>query len=237
LILEDRLAKVRRKVVTSNKTRGLSTPVVLVVLGVAVIAVATIAVVLLQRQSQPGTPATGDPQKLATCGSIPCPTKGDPNAPVKLIDVSSFTCSHCRDYVLTVEPLIEEQYIKTGKVLYIGHPLGFESQAQGLAAAAFCAGDQGKYWEYSSLLFKNQGKFDANSLSLYAQQAGLDAQAFAACVNSGKHSQDAINASNSAMAAGVDATPTFFINGKSLVGAMPFSEFQTRIEDALKSAK
>ena len=239
------MAKVQRKVAKRGRRRGLATEQVLLILGGAIIVVLVVAYLLWPKPKV----VAGDPQGLVMCGSVPCPAKGDPNAPVKMVDVSSFTCSHCRDYALTVEPKIDEQYIKTGKVYYIAHVLGFDSQAQQLAAAALCANDQGKYWEYSAALYQNQGKSDPTSLSSYAQQVGMDMQAFATCVNSSKHVKDASDSSNSAMSAGVDATPSFFLNGKLAVqGALPFScqagtpecsagDFQSRIEQALKGGK
>lgn len=243
--LEEGLAKVQRKVIKRGRRRGLSTEQILLILGGTIIVVIVLAYLLWPKPKV----VAGDPQGLAMCGGVPCPAKGDPNAPVKMVDVSSFTCSHCRDYSVTVEPKIDEQYIKTGKVYYIAHPLGFDSQAQQLAAAALCAHDQGKYWEYGTLLFQNFGRADPASLSAFAQQAGLDIQAFATCVNSGKHTKDATDSSDSAMSAGVDATPSFFLNGKLAVqGALPFSctpgtpecsagDFQSRIEEALKGSK
>jgi protein-disulfide isomerase len=240
------LAKVQRRVVKRTRRQGLSTGQILLILGGTLVVVAVLAYLLWPK---PKVVVAGDPQGLAMCGSVPCPAKGDPNAPVKMVDVSSFVCSHCRDYSLTTEPKIDEQYIKTGKVYYIAHVLGFDSQAQQLGAAALCANDQGKYWEYSALLFQNFGQIDPASLSSFAQQAGLDTQAFATCVNSGKHTKDASDSSNSAMAAGVDATPSFFLNGVLAVrGALPFSctpgtpecsagDFQSSIEQALKGGK
>jgi protein-disulfide isomerase len=240
------LAKVQRRVVKKARQRGLSTEQILMILGGTIVVIVVLAYVLWPK---PKVVVAGDPQGLAMCGSVPCPAKGDPNAPVKMVDVSSFVCSHCRDYTLTIEPKIDEQYIKTGKVYYIAHVLGFDSQAQQLGAAALCANDQGKYWEYSALLFQNFGRVDSASLASFAQQAGLDTQAFATCVNSGKHVKDAADSSDSAMSAGVDATPSFFLNGKLAVqGAVPFSckpgtpecsagDFQSRIEEALKGSK
>jgi len=97
-------------------------------------------------------------------------------------------------------------------------------------------------------LYQNQGQFDAASLARFAQQAGLDGQAFATCVNSGKHKGNATASTNAAIDAGVSGTPTFFINGKPVEGALPFQckpgtaecaqgDFQTRIEAALKGTK
>lgn len=240
------MAKVRRKVVKRGGRQA--PPIRMIVLIVAGAVVVVGAILALAGVFKPKTVVAGDPQGLAMCGNIPCPSKGDPNAPVKMVDVSSFTCSHCRDYSLNAEPKIDEQYIKTGKVYYIAHPVGFDSQAQQVTAAALCAGDQAKFWEYGALLYQNQGQFDPTSLSLYAQQAGLDSQAFATCVNSGKHRGDATASTNAATDVGVNGTPSFFINGKLVVGALPFQcnpgtpecaqgDFQTKIEAALKGSQ
>ena len=240
------MTKVRRKVVKRSGRQSPSLGMIALIVGGAIIVV--VVILALAGVFRPKTVVAGDPQGLAMCGSIPCPTKGSATAPVTMIDISSYTCSHCRDHALNTEPKIDEQYIKTGQVLYIAHPVGFDASAQGVTAAALCANDQGKFWEYSALLYQNQGQFDSASLARFAQQAGLDGQAFATCVNSGKHKGDAAASTNAAMDAGVNATPTFFINGKPLEGALPFQckpgtvecaqgDFQTRIEAALKGTK
>jgi len=228
------VAKVQRKVIKRGRRQSASTGMILLVIGGAVIVVAVI-VALASGVFKPKTALPNDPTGLSLCGNIPCPIKGDPNAPVTVIEVSDYGCSHCRDYSRDTEPKIEEQYIKTGKVRYIVHSFGFAPETQQVAAASLCAGDQGKFFEYHALLFKNQGAFDANSLALYAQQVGIDVQAFSTCVNSGKHLADVDASSKAAVAAGVQATPSFFINNKLVEGALPFSEFQSRIEAALKS--
>jgi protein-disulfide isomerase len=239
------LAKVRRKVIKKGSRQSSSTGIILLMIGGAVIVVVAILLVTGVLRPQTSVAVTGDPQGLAMCGNIPCPSKGSANAPVTIIDVSSFVCSHCRDHFLITEPKIDEQYVKTGKVRYVAHVFGFDAPAQSVAAAALCASDQGKYWEYSALLFQNQGNFDSDSMALDAQQVGLDVQAFASCVNSGKHLDDAAKSSEAAETVGVNSTPSFFINGKLLVGAVPFQcvlgapecqfgDFQTHIETALK---
>jgi protein-disulfide isomerase len=240
------VAKVRRKVVKRSSQQSLSVGMIALIIGGAIIVV--VVILALAGVFRPKTVVAGDPQGLAMCGNIPCPTKGNSTAPVTMIDVSSYTCSHCQYYYLNTEPKIEEQYIKTGQVLYIAHPIGFEALAQGVTAAALCASEQDKFWEYSALLYQNQGQFDSASLARYAQQAGLDGQAFASCVNSGKHKGNATASTKAATDAGVNGTPTFFINGKPVEGALPFQcklgtaecaqgDFQTRIEAALKGTK
>jgi len=207
---------------------------ILLVIGGAVVVVAVI-IALASGMFRPKTALANDPTGLSLCGNVPCPMKGDPNAPVTIIEISDYNCSHCRDYARDIEPKIEEAYITTGKVRYIVHSFNLWPETQGLAAAAWCARDQNKFFEYHRLMFQNQGKFDPDSLASYAQQVGIDVQAFATCVNSGKHLADVDASSKAAIVAGVESTPSFFINNKLVVGALSFSEFQSRIEAALKS--
>ena len=228
------MPRVQRKVIKRGRRQGASTGVILLVIGGAVVVVAVI-IALASGMFKPKTALANDPTGLSLCGNIPCPIKGDLNAPVTMIEVSDYGCSHCRDYSRDIEPKIEEQYIKTGKVRYIVHSFGFGSETKQVAAASLCAGDQNKFFEYHALLFKNQGAFDANSLASYAQQVGIDVQSFSACVNSGKHLADVDASSKAAQVAGVEATPSFFIGNKLIVGALSFSEFQSRFEAALKS--
>jgi protein-disulfide isomerase len=225
--------RVQRKVIKRGKQPGASTGMILSVIGGAGIVVAAI-IALASGMFKPKTALSNDPTGLSLCGSAPCPIKGDPNAPVIMIEVSDYGCSHCRDYSRDIEPQIEEQYIKTGKVRYIVHSFGFGLETQQIAAAALCAGDQGKFFEYHALLFENQGVFGADSLASYAQQVGIDGQAFSTCVNSGKYLADVDASSKAAQAAGVNGTPSFFINNKLVVGALSFGEFQSLIEVALK---
>jgi protein-disulfide isomerase len=226
------VAKVQRKVVR-KKQSGLSTGTVLVILGVALVAV--VAIIAVVARPKPQQAATGDRQGLAMCGSALCPAKGDPNAPVTMIEVSDYACSHCREFNLKTEPTLEEQYIKTGKVRYISHVFGFQADTQAIAAAAMCANDQGKYWEYQRVLFQNQGRTDTASLIVFAQQVGLDKEALTACITAGKYRNLVADSSTAALNAGVEGTPSFFINGKLVSGNVPVAEFKTRIEAALNT--
>ena len=228
------MPRVQRKVIKRGKRPGASTGMILLVVGGAVIVVAVI-IALASGAFKPKTALATDPTGLSLCGNVPCPIKGDPNAPVTIIEVSDYNCPHCRDFNLDIEPKIDEQYIQTGKVRYVVHMFNLWPETQNITAAAWCAYDQNKFFEYHRVLFQNQGKSDPNSLASYAQQLGMDVQAFAACVNSGKHMNDVAASSRAATAVGVNSTPSFFINNKLVVGASSFGDFQSRIEAALKS--
>jgi len=238
---------VRRAVKSSPKK--LATGTILLIIGAIILATAAVALAIgLPRLRQTPAAITSVPNDLTACGSIPCPSKGADNAPVTIIEISDYRCSHCREYTINTEPKIEEQYIMTGKVRYIVHSFNLWPETQRIAAAALCANDQGKFFEYHMLLFQNQGHFDSTSLTRYAQQVGMDVQAFATCVNSDRHTADVIASSSAARVAGVNSTPSFFINGKLIVGTLPFQckpgtpecaagSFQALIETALRGSQ
>ncbi len=112
-------------------------------------------------------------------------------------------------------------------------PLPFHEGALPAAEAARCAGEHGRFWEYHDLLFVAQPAFSKTDLLGYAARLGLPAESFAACLESGRH-REAVRADLvEAQAAGVRGTPTFFVNGKRLVGAQPLAAFRAAIQEAL----
>ncbi len=189
---------------------------------------------------QPTVVATGPAQAVAP--QQPTNSMGDPNAPVKLIEFADFQCPYCREFWQQTEPQIVEQYVKTGKVYYEYHSVGaFLGEESGAAAqAAYCAGDQGKFWQYHDALFshwtgENVGDFTKDKLLQYAASLGLDKAAFGDCLTSGKYAPILDQDVKDAKAAGIRATPSFLINGKLVEGALPFADFQQAIEAALQS--
>lgn len=83
------------------------------------------------------------------------------------------------------------------------------------------------------MVFRNQAALDVESLKLYAEQVGLDTEVFGTCLDSGAKTQLVLDDVEDGLSFGVSGTPTFFINGQMMVGAQPFSSFQTLIDDAL----
>jgi protein-disulfide isomerase len=182
---------------------------------------------------------------------------GDPNAPVKIVEYSDFQCPYCRQFWEETEAQIVENYVKTGKVYFTYRSMGnfvsrnsTDTESQDAAHAAYCAGDQNKFWEYHDILFtnwngENQGAFERKRLDAFAQTLGLDMTAFKACMDSGKYmdrvNQDAVDGEKAITTApNYDGsgygTPSFIINGKLIGGALPFDVFQQEIEAALATA-
>jgi protein-disulfide isomerase len=166
--------------------------------------------------------------------------KGDPNAPVTMIEFGDFQCPFCGRYASDTNPQIEEQYIKTGKVRFGFVNFAFlGSESTWAAEAAECASDQNKYWEYHDKLYnsqsgENQGAFSKDNLKKFAQDLGLEPKAFNNCLDSGKYTSLIQTDTQASGAFGVQSTPTFLINGQAVVGAQPFAVFQQTIDPLLK---
>src|SRR3990170_3112711 len=113
---------------------------------------------------------------------------GYPNAPIKIEEFSDFQCPVCARFYLDIEPELFETYVATGKVYFVyrsmGEFIGPESVAA--AEAAYCAGDQNKFWEMHDIIFANHsgenvGDFTDNRLTAFAEEIGLDSATFQDC--------------------------------------------------------
>jgi len=161
------------------------------------------------------------------------PVKGPANAPVTIVAWSDFECPFCSRVVPTLKAL-EEEYKGKIKIAFKHQPLPFHPNAKPAAAAAMAAHEQGKFWEYHDKLFENQRALDRASLEKYAQDLKLDMAKFKAAMDSGKYNEliEADSAEGSRV--GANGTPTFFINGRTLVGAQPIEAFKRVIDEELK---
>ena len=153
--------------------------------------------------------------------------KGDEDAPVTIIEWSDFECPFCARFYRDTLPLIEEEYIKTGKVklVFRDFPLSFHQNAQKAAEAAECAGEQGKFWEMHDLLFEQGVEGGTVGFKQYAKQLGLNTAKFNECLDSGAMASEVRKDTADGAAAGIQGTPGFLINGKLVSGAQPFSSF------------
>jgi protein-disulfide isomerase len=132
-----------------------------------------------------------------------------------------------------------QSYIDSGKVNLVYKHSAFLGQESAWAAqASECAADQGKFWEYHDLLFdrwngENQGTFVKENLIGFAKELDLDMAKFEPCLTNDETLQRVIADTEEGRQVGVTGTPTFFINGKPLVGAQPAEAFQAEIDAAL----
>lgn len=170
---------------------------------------------------------------------VNAPMLGNPAAPVAVVEFADFQCPFCGRFYKTTAKSIIDNYVKTGKVKFIYHDFAFlGEESSGAAQAARCAGDQGKYWQYHDYLYEHQngendGAFANDHLKVFAQTLGLNADVFNKCLDSGKHKQDVENDTALGRKFGVTGTPTTFVNGKAITGAVPFSDFEQKIQAVL----
>jgi protein-disulfide isomerase len=144
---------------------------------------------------------------------------GDPSAPVTITEYIDFQCPFCRQAVINVMPTIEQQFIATGKAKLEVNPIAIRGgESVAAAAAAECANDQGAFFAYYDILYANQGAeqsgaFSDARLKAFAASLSLDTNSFNSCYDSGKYVQRVQQASSAASTAGVNSTPTIFVDG------------------------
>jgi protein-disulfide isomerase len=166
----------------------------------------------------------------------------DANAPVTIIEYGDYQCPFCVKFFNQTESLIRNDYIKTGKVKMIYRNFAFLGpESIAAAEAAECAKDQGKFWAYHDAIYKAEGvdgtEFNGNlNRELFVKLAGdtrMDTAKFAECFDGKKYEKTVEDEIAAAKVAGVDSTPSFFINGNQVKGAIPYSQFKTLIDAEL----
>ncbi|MEO6954817.1 MAG: thioredoxin domain-containing protein, partial [Polyangia bacterium] len=163
------------------------------------------------------------------------PVHGAKNAKVTIVEWSDFQCPFCGRAEPTVAKVLET-YPNDVRVAFKQLPLPFHNNAHAAAEAALAAKAQGKFWEMHAKMFANQTALDRPSLEKYAAEIGLDVAKFKADLDSGKWKKKVDEELAEGNKIGARGTPTFFINGKSLVGAQPFEAFKTKIDEEIKNA-
>ncbi|GAB4411011.1 MAG: thioredoxin domain-containing protein [Anaerolineae bacterium] len=161
--------------------------------------------------------------------------QGDENAPVTLIEFGDFNCGYCAKWAHETLPLINEKYIKTGKVrmAYVHYPiLGDDSMTA--AEGAECASQQDKFWDYHNTLYVHRGiGFTPANLTQLATDLGLDKATFEQCLANFPDRTSLEEDIRLAQVMGVRGTPAFLVNGVPLAGAYPYEDFERVIEGIL----
>jgi protein-disulfide isomerase len=167
------------------------------------------------------------------------PVLGSPDAPVTIIEYSEYLCPYCRRFALETLPLIEEEYIDTGKVKLVFRDFpGHGQPAAAIAMVPECAADQGKFWEMQLLLFERAEEWSESEDILetfrsYAEEIQMDPNELTNCLELGTPWDRIMEDYQLGQQDGVSGTPSFLINGSVIEGAQPFEEFQRVIEEQL----
>jgi protein-disulfide isomerase len=162
------------------------------------------------------------------------PATGPEDAPITMVEFSDYQCPFCQK----AEPTVQEVLAKyPGKIRLVHRdfPLDNHQRAVPVSRAVYCAGEQGKFWEFHRNVYLKPSDFSDEDLKKRAADLGLDAAAFGTCYASNKHDETIRAAAGQGTSLGVTGTPTFFINGRMLVGAQPFEAFRTIIDEELSA--
>lgn len=157
---------------------------------------------------------------------------GKAEARVEVVEFGDFQCPICRTMVPVLKRLRAEHKDDV-RLVWKDFPLDGHPDARPAAEAARCAADQGKFWEYHDKLFDNQQSLGKGRLKDYAKQVKLEPTAFATCLDKSTHTKDVESALAEATEHGVSATPTVFINGRLVVGAVPYETYERIIREEL----
>jgi protein-disulfide isomerase len=179
----------------------------------------------------PAAPA--GPRKILFSASMP--RLGPKAAKVTIAEFSDFQCPFCKRAIPTVKE-IEQKYPKDVAVVFINQPLPFHEHANEAARAFQAANRQGKAWQMHDKMFENNTALDRASLEKYAGEIGLNVDKFKKDIDDPKIKEEVAEHQKLASAVGANGTPTFYINGRELVGAAAFSEFQKIIDEEIKKA-
>jgi protein-disulfide isomerase len=208
---------------------------------------------VLKESNQPAQPTAArqpTPQASSVLKTVSLdddPLKGNPNAPVTIIEFSDFQCPFCSRFFEQTLPLIEQNYVETGKVnlVYRDFPLDFHQNAQSAHIASECADEQGAFWEYHDILFDKQTEWQSLGFDLinprfltYAEELGLDESTFTKCLQSNDIVQEIQSDLLDGRQYGTTGTPTFFVGNEKhgytkISGAQPYQNFVNVIESKL----
>lgn len=145
---------------------------------------------------------------------------GSANASVKVIEFGDYQCPACASFFATEQPTIIKNYVDTNKISFTFVPFSFiGAESFAAAEAAYCAGDQGKYWQFHDALYNDQhgentGWFSTSRLEGYAQTLGVDMTQFKQCFEGGKYKQKVQDDYTYGVSQNVNATPSFLVDGQ-----------------------
>lgn len=176
--------------------------------------------------------------KMAASGIL----KGNPDAPVQVMEFADFECPACGNFATVTEPDVIKRLVETGQVAFRFYDLPLEMHINSVPAhnAAHCANEQGKFWQMHDQLFA--GQFDWNTQASrnpkrifegYAKALGLDVSAWSTCYDSGKMLPQIMANRDEAVRLRVRSTPSFVINGTLVEGAITYDAFKRYVDQAL----
>jgi len=182
--------------------------------------------------SKPGS-GTDDGQPVDLTVSEDDHIRGNPDAPITIVEFSDVQCPYCSRFHDTMREVMDN-YPDQVRWVYKHFPLdSIHPYAREAAEASECAGDQDKFWEFTDALYANQSKINSSFIKEIANNLSLDTSAFNQCLDSEKYASKVEADYQEGVKAGVRGTPGNFINGQSLPGAVPYEQIKASIDALL----
>lgn len=163
------------------------------------------------------------------------PSRGPRDAPVTIVEFSDFQCPYCKQAAISLKPVIQNYGSKV-RFVFKQMPLPIHPDAFKAAQASVCAGEQGKFWEYHDILFSS-GELSEQALKKHASDLGLRSSEFNTCLSSEASAGIVRRDIQEAMQAGIQGTPTFFVNGRIMRGTKSAEDFKNVIDQALQQVQ
>jgi protein-disulfide isomerase/rhodanese-related sulfurtransferase len=158
---------------------------------------------------------------------------GNPNARVTVVEFGDFKCPACRRAEASAKK-VREKFADKIRFAFRPFPLvNVHAESQKAAEAAECAGQQGKFWQAVDMFYDHQEDLTLPAINRYAGEMGLDSPKFVACLQKGEMASRVTRNLTDGRALGVHMTPTFFIDGHAVVGAIPYPQFEQLVENEL----
>jgi protein-disulfide isomerase len=186
------------------------------------------------RAAAPAPSRGPDPNRRYEIAVNGAPVRGAEKAMVTIIEFSDFQCPFCGRVSPTLDQVIDE-YGEQVQIAFKHLPLHFHAKAPAAHAASVAADKQGKFWEMHDKIFENQAQMSEAKYVEWAGELGLDVERFKRDVASAEVKKIIEDDKQEAAKLGVTGTPSFFINGRFLSGAQPYSAFKAAIERELNS--
>lgn len=243
-----------RQVQSSRKSPPLRS-FYLIIGAIAVVGVVLLLVFVFNSQANPDTNATADGAIIAAVSDSEAPFatgrtedgfyyKGDPEAPVQIVEYSDFQCPACANFTMSdIYERVTTEYVTTGQVQFVFHdfPLQIHPNAPVASEAAYCAGAQGYYWAMHEEIFRTQQQWSAldrtGAAGFFGRvvgQMGLDSGQFESCMSSDEFVPQVEAALESALQNNIPATPTFVVDGTQINNAL---QLTSAIDAALAASE
>lgn len=161
------------------------------------------------------------------------PSWGNPKAPVTIVEFSDFECPFCSRALPVLAQIKQEYGPEKVRIVFRDMPLPSHQRAVPAALASHCANEQGKFWEFHDSLFGNQAALADKDLKETAAKLKLDTAKFDKCFDEKKFQSTVDKSKSEAELLGIQATPSFVVNGALIQGAQPFEKFKQKIDRAL----